>query len=125
MASTAEATEVFNCRPEQFFEIVADYERYPDFLSEVKSCRVLEAQGNRKLVEYDVSLIKTFRYSLWHTEDKPNGIKWDFAGGDVFKTCSGLWKLEAEADRCRATYQVEASFGLFVPKAITKSLLSM
>jgi ribosome-associated toxin RatA of RatAB toxin-antitoxin module len=125
MSSTAEATEVFNCTPEQLFAVIADYERYPEFLTEVKSCRIVEIQGSKKLVEYEVSLIKTFKYSLWLSEVKPTEISWDFAGGDVFKTLNGYWKLSDEAGRCRAVYYVDASFGLFVPKTITKSLLSM
>jgi len=50
----AQTTEVFNCSPEQFFNIVADYENYPEFLQEVKGCKVLKVEGNRKLVEFTV-----------------------------------------------------------------------
>lgn len=125
MSSSAEATDVFNCTPDEFFRIVSDYEKYPEFLTEVTSAHVLETQGNKKLVEYQVSLIKTFTYILWTTENGPHEIRWDLASGDVFKTCSGFWKMEDEAGRTRATYHVEASFGMFVPKAITKPLLSM
>jgi coenzyme Q-binding protein COQ10 len=125
MSSSAEASEVFNCTPDEFFQVICDYEKYPEFLTEVEDVRILETQGNKKLVQYEVSLLKTFTYSLWTTEERPKGISWDLASGDVFKTCSGFWKLEDEAGRTRATYHVEASFGMFVPKTITKSILSM
>ena len=35
--ATAETTEVFNCTVEEFFHIISDYEKYPEFLSEVKT----------------------------------------------------------------------------------------
>jgi len=121
----AQTTEVFNCSPEQFFNIVADYERYPQFLQEVKDCKVLKVEGNRKLVEFTVSVVKNFKYTLWMTEDKPGHIRWEFAGGDIFKTSNGFWKMEDEKGKCRATYSVDATFTMFVPGPIAKALVSV
>lgn len=121
----ASTTEVFNCSPEQFFKIIADYEKYHEFLPEVKKCTVLKTEGKRKLVEYNVSVIKSFKYSLWMTENAPQGISWELASGDVFKTSVGSWKLENEAGKTRATYAVEATFGMFVPSPIANALVSV
>jgi ribosome-associated toxin RatA of RatAB toxin-antitoxin module len=121
----ASTTEVFNCTPEQFFKIISDYEKYPEFLAEVKQCKVLKTEGNRKLVEYTVAVVKTFKYSLWMTENAPNGITWEFNSGDIFKTSVGSWKLENEAGKTRATYNVEATFTMFVPGPIANALVSV
>lgn len=121
----ATTTEVFNCTTEEFFKIISDYEKYPEFLQEVKQIKVLKTEGNRKLVEYNVSVIKSFKYTMWMTESAPNSITWEFAGGDVFKTSLGSWKLEDEAGKCRATYNVEASFSMFVPSPIANALVSV
>lgn len=121
----ASTTEVFNCTPEQFFKIISDYEKYHEFLQEVKQCKVLKTEGSRKLVEYHVSVIKSFKYSLWMTENPPKGIQWEFAGGDIFKTSIGSWKLEDEAGKTRATYTVEATFNMFVPSPIANALVSV
>jgi coenzyme Q-binding protein COQ10 len=67
----AATTELFPCTTEQFFKIVTDYEKYPEFLSEVKSCKVLKTEGSKKLVEYKVSVIKSFTYTLWMNETDP------------------------------------------------------
>jgi ribosome-associated toxin RatA of RatAB toxin-antitoxin module len=123
---SAQAVETFNCEPGDFYKIVSDYERYPEFLSEVKSCRVLREEGERKLVEYKVSVLKSFTYQLWMSERPSTAISWEFAGGDLFKTSSGSWKLESDgADRTRASYAVEATFALFVPGPIAKTLLTV
>ena len=121
----ASTTEVFNYTPEQFYKIIADYEKYHEFLSEVKQCKVLKTEGNRKLVEYSVSVIKSFKYTLWMTENPPTSITWEFASGDMFKTSVGSWKLEAEAGKTRATYTVEATFSMFVPGPIANALVSV
>lgn len=121
----AQTTEVFNCTPSQFFKIVSDYEKYPQFLSEVKSCKVIKTEGKKKLVEYGVSVVKSFKYQLWMTEVEDKSIHWEFASGDVFKTMKGFWKIEEEAGKCRATYSVEASFGMFVPGPIANALVSV
>ncbi len=121
----ASTTEVFNCTPEQFFAIISDYEKYHEFLAEVKKCRVLKTEGSKKLVEYNVTVVKSFKYNLWMTEVAPNSISWEFASGDIFKTSVGSWKLESEAGKTRATYTVEATFGMFVPSPIANALVSV
>ena len=121
----AQTTEVFNCTPEQFYKIVTDYEKYPQFLNEVKTCKILKTEGNRKLVEYSISLIKSFKYSLWMTETEGKTISWEFASGDIFKSMKGFWKVEDEAGKTRATYNLEATFGVFVPGPIANALVSV
>lgn len=121
----ASTTEVFNCTPEQFFKIISDYPKYSEFLSEVKQCQVIKSEGNRKLVEYQVAVVKTFKYSLWMTESPSNSITWEFASGDMFKTSVGSWKLENAGGKTKATYTVEATFNMFVPSPIANALVSV
>jgi len=123
---SAQHTEVFNCTPAEFYKIVSDYEKYPDFLNEVKSCRVVKTDGAKKLVEYKVSVVKTFSYQLWMNEKPDEKISWEFASGDIFKTSSGSWTLAAEGNgKTKATYAVDATFSMFVPGPIAKTLLTV
>jgi coenzyme Q-binding protein COQ10 len=121
----ASTVEIFNCTPEQFYTLISDYEKYPEFLPEVRACRILESSGNKKLVEYEISVVKTFTYSLWMQEEAPTKISWEFAQGDLFKTSHGVWQLENEANKTRATYTVEATFKTFVPGPMAKALISV
>lgn len=121
----ASTTEVFNCTPEQFFKIISDYEKYHEFLPEVKKCTILKNEGQRKLVEYNVAVIKTFKYALWMTESPSQSINWELASGDMFKTSVGSWKLEDVAGKTKATYSVEATFNMFVPAPIANALVSV
>ncbi len=119
-------TEIFNCKPELFYSIVTDYQHYPDFLNEVKAIRIVKSEKNKKLVEYTVSMIKTFKYQLWMTETPESKISWSLAGGDIFKTSEGSWVIEPEGKtKTKATYSVQVTFGLLVPSAISKTLVSV
>lgn len=123
--ASAQATEVFNCSVDEFYKIISDYEKYPEFLPEVKNMRITEDQGARKKVEYTVNVIKNFVYELWMEEQAPNKIQWDLAGGDLFKRSSGSWLLEDQSGKTKATYEVDADFKLFVPGPVAKTLISV
>lgn len=121
----AQTTELFNCTVDELYKIVSDYEKYPEFLAEVRECKVLKTDGNKKLVEFTVSVIKDFKYRLWMTEEAPSKVSWVFESGDIFKVSNGSWVLKDEAGKTRATYMVEAKFNLFVPGPIAKALVSV
>lgn len=125
----AQTSELFNCTTQQFYSIITDYSKYPEFLKEVKSCKVTKTEGKKKYVEYHINLIKEFKYTITMVEtDEGNGnykLEWDFVSGDIFKKMKGYWKLEDEKGKCRATYFVEADFGLFVPGPIANGVISV
>lgn len=123
--ASAQTSEVFPCTPLQFFDIISDYEKYPEFLGEVKACKVLRAEGNKKLVEFQVSVIKTFSYKLWMTEEPGKRISWSFDSGDIFKTSNGSWDLHDAGGKTKATYAVDATFKVFVPGPIAKTMVAV
>ena len=121
----ARATEVFNCSVQEFYSIISDYEKYPEFLAEVKSCKVIEKRANQKLVEFNVAMIKNFSYRLWMTEVPTKSVSWILDSGDLFKVSTGSWDLVEEAGRTKATYEVDAKFKVFVPGPIAKALVNV
>ncbi|AZZ36721.1 polyketide cyclase [Bdellovibrio sp. qaytius] len=124
--ATAQTSEVFNCTPEEFFKVVADFEKYPEFLPEVKSVKILKNEGHTKEMEYSVSLVKTFKYKLKSTEKAPTNVDFVFVEGDVFKSMKGSWQIAPEGtDKCKVNYTVEATFGMFVPGPMANTLVSV
>jgi ribosome-associated toxin RatA of RatAB toxin-antitoxin module len=121
----AETTELFPCSQEQFYRVISDYEKYSDFLTEVTSAKVLKTEGNKKLVEMHVSVIKTFAYRLWITEEPFSGIHWTLDSGDLFKTSIGSWRLKEKNGQTEALYMVDATFKVFVPGMVAKALVSV
>ena len=123
--ATAHASEVFNCTKEEFFKIVTDYSKYSEFLPEVKSVTITKNNGNNKEAEYQVSVIKTFKYKIKITEKPNESVEFVFTEGDVFKTMKGSWKLKDKDGKCAVDYDVEATFGMFVPGPMAKTLVSV
>jgi ribosome-associated toxin RatA of RatAB toxin-antitoxin module len=105
---------------EVFFDLVADYARYPEFVPGIKACRVKDA-GGEKHVEYELDLgVKKIRYVLRHVEERPSSVRWSLVSGDMMKVSNGSWELTAEGDRTRAVYTVEIQIARppLVPQAI-------
>lgn len=123
--ASASTTEIFDCTPEQFFKVIQDYEKYPEFLNEVTSCKVIESHGNQKVVEFSVSVIKKFTYRLRMVETPNTKIEWTLDSGDIFKTSNGSWLLEEQDGKTRAKYSVDATFKVFVPGPVAKALVSV
>lgn len=123
--SSAQTTEIFDCTPEQFYELICDFESYPEFLPEVKDCKVVGEKDGKKLVEYSISLIKSFTYRLWMEFDPPRKLSWTLESGDLFKKSSGSWELSPVDGKTKAIYSVEAQFKVFVPGPIAKTLVNV
>jgi coenzyme Q-binding protein COQ10 len=122
--ASATRSIVIDAPPERVFDVVSDYEKYPEFLSEVKSIRTSGRQGNQVDIHYEVDVMKRIRYTLRMTEDKPQGVKWTFVEGEVMKDNTGGWVLEALPDgKTKATYTVDVALGLLVPKALVTAMV--
>jgi len=124
--ATTSVTEIFDCRPEQLYDILTDYEKYPEFLSEVKSCKVIAQEGDKPIVEYEVSIIKTIRYRLKMDQVRPARVAWSFVDGDMFKANSGAWELRDLGNgKTEVKYSIEVKFNMFVPGMIEKQLVKV
>jgi coenzyme Q-binding protein COQ10 len=122
----AKTSEIFNGSLKRVYEVLSDYSKYPEFLPEVKRASVLESGPEKKLVEFEVQVIKTFRYQLWFLEIPNKEVTWKFHSGEIFKDNSGSWKLkDVGKGQTRADYEIEAKFGMFVPGMIEKKLIEV
>lgn len=122
--ASATTNATFNCTAEEFFKLISDYEKYPEYLTEVKDVKILKTSGNTKEMEYSVSMIKSFKYKLKVEEKVPTEIKFQFLGGDVFKTMKGSWVIKPKGEKCEVDYSVEATFGMLIPDSVAKPLVS-
>jgi coenzyme Q-binding protein COQ10 len=92
---------------EKFFDVVVDYERYPEFVPGVRACRVRDDRGE-KHVEYELDLgVKRIRYVLRMAEKRPTSVSWSLVSGEMMKVSTGSWELAAEGEKTRALYTVE------------------
>ncbi len=124
--ASADVTEKFNCTAEEFFDLVVDFEKYHEFLSDIKSVKILKNGKKEKEMEFTVSIIKTIKYKIKATQKSPSEVDFHFTEGDVFKSMAGAWRIsDLAGGKCKVTYKIEANFGLLVPGAISKALVSV
>ena len=120
-----EHQEIFNCSVKEFYNLLIDYDSYGDFLGDVDSCEVVEEDDGNKIVEYRVSVVKSFTYRLRMFENGEDEISWELESGDLFKVSNGSWVLEEHEDGTLATYNIEAKFKVFVPGPIAKMAVNV
>jgi coenzyme Q-binding protein COQ10 len=108
---------------ETVFGIITDYEKYPEFLSEVKAIRVSDRKVGEALVHYEVNVLKRIRYTLKLKEEKPRRVSWSLVEGELMRENRGSWLLEPQGNQTHATYSIEVTLGPFVPKAMVNVLV--
>lgn len=115
---------VINAPVEKVFDVITNYDRYAEFLPEVKEVRTSNRKGSEVDVTYKVDVVKTIRYTIRAKEERPTRMSWTFVEGEVMKDNKGGWVLEADGPtRTKATYTVEMGFGPLVPKSIINTLV--
>ncbi|HEX9243066.1 MAG TPA: SRPBCC family protein [Anaeromyxobacter sp.] len=105
---------------ERFYDVVVDYERYPEFVPGMRRCRV-RMGGGEKHVEYELDLgIRKIKYVLRHEEQRPRRVSWSLVSGDMLKRSNGSWDLADEKGKTRAVYSVEIQIARppLVPQAL-------
>jgi ribosome-associated toxin RatA of RatAB toxin-antitoxin module len=105
---------------ERFYEIIVDYERYPEFVPGIRKCRVRGGKGEKQ-VEYELDLgIRRISYVLRHEEQRPRRVAWSLVSGDMMKVSNGSWELSADDGRTNAIYSVEIQISRppLVPQAL-------
>jgi len=113
-----------NAPREKVFEVIADVERYPEFLPEVKGIKVSNKRGNESDVHYVAEVVKTIKYTVRLKEEKPNRVSWTFVDGEFMKDNKGHWDLEDLGNgTTKATYNIEIALGALVPKTIVTALV--
>lgn len=115
---------VIDVPPEKFFDVVTDYEKYAEFLPEVKKVKVEAGQGAIKEVTYTVDIkAKVINYTLKHTADRPSRVTWTMIKGEMMKGNDGSWTLKPSANGgTEATYAIDLRLSALVPGFIEKAL---
>ncbi len=111
--STTVAGSIDDC-----FAVLVDFPDYVRWSSPITTCRVLEQypDGLPKRVEFGLDMtIKTIRYVLEYTYDRPNGATWRLVEGDL-KDVEGSYRFTTNADGATtATCTQAIDLGFWVP----------
>lgn len=123
MAKVSESIEI-KATPKQCYEVITDYESYPEFLKETKDVSIEKKSGNSATVTYSINVVKKFSYTLKMTGKPGKSLKWSLIKGDIMKKNNGEWILEEiEKGKTLATYNIDVELNLMVPGMISKMLV--
>lgn len=114
---------VFEVNRQDFYNVVSDYESYPQFVEHMVSAKILEADGHRSRVAFKVHLIRDLNYVLDIYHDEPKRVWWELVESPIFKVSGGSWDLKYKSKtKTEVHYSVEVVPRLPVPSSIIKTL---
>ena len=116
------STEI-DATPEQCFEAIVDFPRYPSWSSVISSTTVREthADGLARIVEFELDMtIRTVRYVLDYSYERPHRLDWKYVEGDI-EDVTGTYTFEAKgAGKTIATCEQAVSLGFWIPGPIRR-----
>lgn len=116
---------VINASREKAFEVISDFESYPEFLPEMKNVVVEKETEKEATVLFTFDFMKEVNYRLKLSLTKPSKITWKLVDADIMSENSGSWKLKKlSAKKTEATYTIDVKFGSFVPSFISDTLVN-
>jgi len=104
--------------PEQLFDLVADIERYPEFLPWCVGARIVRREEEKVLADVIVgfkALRETFTSKV--TFDRPSGIDVEYQKGP-FKHLENHWKFEPAEGGCNIAFFIDFEFRSRLLKSI-------
>ena len=120
-------------KPAQMFALVADIERYPEFLPWCLECRVIEQKGQKILARLTIGY-KIFRETFTSEvvlDEKSGTIDVRYIRGP-FRYLNNHWQFEAvPKDKCEVDFNIDFEFrtpllqkvmGLFFNEAVRRMI---
>jgi ribosome-associated toxin RatA of RatAB toxin-antitoxin module len=105
--------------PEQVYEVVLDFARYPEWAADIKQVEVLERddQGRGTLVSWRAAAFgRSTSYTLrYDYTNAPSEISWVIDRGDITSKLDGTYVFEPHEDGTEVVYYLEAELKLPLP----------
>lgn len=120
MAEQAREHLTINAPVERCYEILTDFERYPEWAADLKEVTVLERDGEGRplIVEFRAAAMgRSTTYRLrYDYSDAPNKLGWVLDEGDIQRELDGAYHLQPSSDDPGSTDVVyELSIDLIMP----------
>jgi len=110
MTDSASETITIAAPAARVWEIIADIERYPEWVDDVTEARVVErdADGRPVDVEFRASALgRSTHYTLrYDYADAPNALRWTMLSGDIQRSIDGAYILNGASDSTEVRYDL-------------------
>ncbi|MBI2566400.1 MAG: SRPBCC family protein [Candidatus Schekmanbacteria bacterium] len=114
----------YRALPHEVYQVVADFDRYPEFMSDHQAAQIIARSDRIVEVRFTIVIVKAFDFEVVHTMDPGRSIDWVHRKGP-FKHCEGGWHFAPSADGLETDvrYRIAVDPGFFIPGFIVKSLI--
>ncbi len=107
MSETATQRILVHASPERCLEVALDFERYPEWASDIKDCRVLsrDVEGRGSEVEYRAAAMgRSTTYVLRYNHGtNPLRLSWRLMRGDLMRQLDGEYEFAESEDEPGST----------------------
>jgi ribosome-associated toxin RatA of RatAB toxin-antitoxin module len=122
--AAAQEELTINVSREDFFRVIADVERYPDFLPDVVNVTVLERTDDTITARFELEMMMRIEYVIKLHLEAPTSLRWSLVEGRLFQKNDGAWKLEEGSDSStHATYTLDVELTRAIPSGVAGRLL--
>ena len=129
MADEARESIHVEAPPEQCYAVAIDFDRYPDWATDVKGIEVLDrdSEGRGTRVRFEISALgKTIGYILaYDYADAPGGFSWDLEKADYLKRLDGAYRFDADDGGTRVGYVLTVDVTLPLPGFMKRAAAGM
>jgi uncharacterized membrane protein len=129
MSDEARESIHIEASPEQCYTVAIDFDRYPEWATDVKDVEVLERddEGRGTLVRYEISALgKSLGYVLaYDYADAPGGFSWVLEKADYLRRLDGSYRFDPEAGGTRVGYVLAVDVSLPLPGFMKKAAAGM
>ncbi|MEW6476307.1 MAG: SRPBCC family protein [Actinomycetota bacterium] len=129
MSDEARESIHIDAEPERCYAVAIDFDRYPDWATDVKDVEVLDHDeaGRGTRVRYEVSALgKTIGYILaYDYADAPAGFAWTLEKADYLRRLDGSYSFDAEGGGTRVGYVLTVDVSLPLPGFMKRAAAGM
>ncbi len=124
MLEEASARMMIKASSTRCFEVVVDFERYPEWAGEVKDVEILERdeQGRALRVGYRAAAMgRTTHYVLrYDYSQAPRRLSWVLTEGDIMRKLDGTFDFDPIDDQTDVTYDLIVDLQVPVPSFLKR-----
>ena len=129
MADEARESIHIQASPEECYAVAIDFDRYPEWATDVKYVEVLERDGEGRgtRVKYRISALgKTIGYILaYDYADAPGGFSWVLEKAEVLRRLDGTYSFVAQEGGTQVGYVLAVDITAPLPGFIKKAAAGM
>ncbi|OGQ83137.1 MAG: hypothetical protein A2289_02215 [Deltaproteobacteria bacterium RIFOXYA12_FULL_58_15] len=108
---------------ERVFDVITDYESYPEFLPEMRHVQLVSRNEEIAIVSFELEIIMRVGYTVRIIEDRPGSVTWTLQDAKMMSVNNGGWKLQARGNQTHVTYGLEIRLRGLIPKSVSTRLM--